>query len=257
MTVTQSSGTPPTDTFPPGPDTRPGIGIGFLLLWVASVARAATARCEYRACSGNWEGSSRVVRAWRLAECLCKAGGPSNFAARRSALRARVVCSQRNKIGSSAAAARCRRKRGGSPDRRPANRRTSSVLDDGDVRLEAQMIMVQNVGTASDRVMAALVAGLEIEFGRGAGEALTHRFLDAEEVDFRWDARTSERWLGGYQNAEEDDFALDRVAICGRLDGTWFVATMIVDGDGQAHGMLGCRACASKRAAREALATAH
>jgi len=34
-----------------------------------------------------------------------KAGGPSNFAASRSLLRRRVFCFQRNKIGSSAAAA--------------------------------------------------------------------------------------------------------------------------------------------------------
>ena len=34
------------------------------------------------------------------------------------------------------------------------------------------MTYFQPISVASDRVMAALVSGLEIEFGRGAGEAL-------------------------------------------------------------------------------------
>ena len=103
------------------------------------------------------------------------------------------------------------------------------------------MSMMESIGVASDRVMAALAAGLEIEFGRGAGTALAQRFLDAEEVDFHWDARVSERWIGTYEGSSEDDLQLDRVKIVGRLDGTWFIATMIVDGDGNAHGMIGNR----------------
>lgn len=119
------------------------------------------------------------------------------------------------------------------------------------------MTMFQPISVASDRVMAALVAGLEIEFGRGAGEALAQRFLKAEDTDFRWDARVRERWIGGYASASEDELDLDRVAIVGRLDGEWFVATMIVDGDGNACGMLGCRAFRSKSAAENAFGRAH
>ncbi len=119
------------------------------------------------------------------------------------------------------------------------------------------MTKFQTVGAASDRVMEKLIAGLEIEFGRGAGEALAHRFLEAEEMDFRWDARASERWLGGYESAEDEELELDRVAICGRLDGKWYAATMIIDGDGSARGMLGCRSFGSEKAAREALTQAH
>ncbi len=118
------------------------------------------------------------------------------------------------------------------------------------------MTMVQPIAVASDRVMAALIAGLEIEFGRGAGEGLAQHFLGAEDADYRWDARQSERWLGSYEGSEEDDLVLDRVAICGRLDGKWFAATMIVDGDGQAHGMLGCRSFMGQGAARMAMAAA-
>ena len=123
------------------------------------------------------------------------------------------------------------------------------------------MTMFQPIDAASakapDRVMAALVAGLEIEFGRGAGAALAKRFLEAEESDFLWEARQSERWLGAYPSIDDDDGELDRVAILGRLDGRWFVAVSIVDGDGNAQGLMGRRSFRSERRAREAFAATH
>ena len=118
------------------------------------------------------------------------------------------------------------------------------------------MMEVQSIGAASDRVMAALIAGLEIEFGRGAGEALAERFLAAEESDFCWDARVGERWLGAYASVDEEDIELDRVAVIGRLDGRWFVAVCIVDGDEIAHGMMGRRTFGREREARKAFANA-
>jgi hypothetical protein len=123
--------------------------------------------------------------------------------------------------------------------------------------LEIIMNTHQDIGTSADRVMEALVAGLEAQFGRGASEALAHRFLEAEEVDFRWDARVEERWIGAYESADEEDFDLDRIAILGRLDGKWFCATMLVDGEGQAHGMMGCRQFGSVGKARDAMRNAH
>lgn len=115
------------------------------------------------------------------------------------------------------------------------------------------MAYLQPISVASDRIMATLIAGLELEFGTGAGQALAQRFLAAEEVDFRWDARVRERWLGAYRGMDSDEIELDRVAIIGRIDGQWFVAMMIVDGDGEAHGMLGCRAVRDRQAAERAL----
>lgn len=114
------------------------------------------------------------------------------------------------------------------------------------------MAYVQSIGAASDRVMAALTSGLEIEFGRGAGEALAQRFLEAEETDFHWDARVQERWCGAYHGDLEEGLELDRIRIFGRLDGRWFVAMMIVDGDGNAHGMMGKRMFKRRREAEEA-----
>ncbi|MDG5488863.1 hypothetical protein NYR55_09575 [Sphingomonas sp. BGYR3] len=123
------------------------------------------------------------------------------------------------------------------------------------------MIMVQAVEAVSahqtDRVMQALIAGLEIEFGHGAGEALAQRFIEAEESDFLWQARVTERWLGSYGSAEEDAVELDRIAVLSRLDHRWFVAVSIVDGDGNAHGLIGRRQFRSEQAARQAFATAH
>ena len=118
------------------------------------------------------------------------------------------------------------------------------------------MGMFQPISVASDRVMAALLSGLEIEFGHGVGEALAHRFLEAEESDFLWEARDQERWIGTYESTDDDEIDLDRVRIFGRLDGTWFVAVMIVDGDGNAHGMMGKREFGRRKQALAAFADA-
>lgn len=119
------------------------------------------------------------------------------------------------------------------------------------------MTQVQSIGDAADRVMAALVAGLEIEFGRGAGEALAQRFLEAEECDFLWDARLCERRLGGYIGCDdEEDALLDRTAVLGRLDGSWFAAVLIIDEDGNPHGTLGRRSFGNEAEARAAFAAA-
>lgn len=119
------------------------------------------------------------------------------------------------------------------------------------------MTMFQSVSVASDRVLSTLAAGLELEFGRGAAEALAARFLAAEACDFTWDARIEERWLGTYEALGESDIELDRVAMLGRLDGRWVVAVCIVDGDGSAHGMVGRRSFATAEAARKAFVTLH
>ncbi|PZQ50013.1 MAG: hypothetical protein DI555_23390 [Novosphingobium pentaromativorans] len=124
------------------------------------------------------------------------------------------------------------------------------------------MTVRTNIGVAADRVLAKLAAGLEIEFGRGAGEALAARFVAAEEADFVWEARLCERWLGALEcgcecpgdDAACEEIELDRVAIVGCLDGAWFAAVSIVDGEGRTHGLMARRACASEGSAREAYA---
>ncbi len=115
---------------------------------------------------------------------------------------------------------------------------------------------VQPISVAADRVLKILVSGLEIEFGRGAGEALAQRFLEAEEADFHWEARVQERWIGSYSAVEDDELELDSVRIVGQLDSEWFVAVMIVDGDGNAHGMMGKRIFRGRAYAMRAFADA-
>lgn len=115
-----------------------------------------------------------------------------------------------------ASASRRLRWRSGGPDSRSATRLLGRILDGRMIEEEIVMTCFQPISAASDRVLEALIAGLEIEFGRGAGEALAHRFLEAEEADFRWDARVDERWVGAYQTIGDDDLELDRVAIVGR-----------------------------------------
>lgn len=118
------------------------------------------------------------------------------------------------------------------------------------------MTMFVPIAVASDRVMAALIAGLEIEFGSRAAEGLAQRFLAAEDSDFHWDARIGERWLGAYESIDGQELELDRVEIYGILDGGWFTACVIIDGDGRAHGMIGRRGFRSERAARRAFTRA-
>jgi len=118
------------------------------------------------------------------------------------------------------------------------------------------MTVHQPISAAANRVLKVLLQGLEIEFGRGAGEALAQRFLEAEEADFHWEARVQERWIGSYGSDQEDGLELDRVAIVGHLSGDWFVATVIVDGDGNPHGMISKRSFRSKSYALRAFADA-
>lgn len=125
-------------------------------------------------------------------------------------------------------------------------------------------------------VLSALVRGLEAEFGCEAGAALAQRFLEAEEVDFLWQARRCERWIGRYEAGLESGFAisggvaddagdgddegsidLDLVAVMGRLAGRWFTATLIVDGEGRPHGLVARRNFARADRARKAWSGTH
>ena len=110
----------------------------------------------------------------------------------------------------------------------------------------------QTIGMASDRVLHSLAAGSGIEDRRTLGDGIGRHILAAEEADFHWDARLSERWLGAYWSADDDDIDLDRVAIVGRIDGQWFAATSIIDGDGMPRAMTNRRAFDTRHEAERA-----
>lgn len=83
----------------------------------------------------------------------------------------------------------------------------------------------------------------------------TADLLNAETADFHWDVRQNERHLGRYQSQDPDEGEeLDCVAIIGWIGGHWFAATCIVDGDGNAHDLIGLRHFASAWDAEEAFA---
>ena len=114
------------------------------------------------------------------------------------------------------------------------------------------MTMYLTIGMASDRVLHSLRAGSEIEDRRTLGDGIDRHILAAEEAGFHWDARLSERWLGAYWSADDDDIDLARVAIVGRIDGQWFAATSIIDGDGMPRAMNNRRAFDTKHEAERA-----
>ena len=84
----------------------------------------------------------------------------------------------------------------------------------------------------------AMVDALRAEFG----VVLTARILEAEAMDFLWDARVKERYLGQHFDVgfcfEEDETELSRMAILSFLGGSWHAGTCLVDGEGRAADLL-------------------
>ncbi len=74
-----------------------------------------------------------------------------------------------------------------------------------------------------------------------SGDLAVHVFGEIESIDRHWQARREERFLGLYESLDEDDAELARVAILGRMEGHWFAATCLVDGEGEAQDLLGSR----------------
>ncbi len=84
------------------------------------------------------------------------------------------------------------------------------------------------------------------------GQIAACTFGDFDDVDLHWAARREERYLGLYESLDEDDGELARVAILGRIEGQWFVATCLVDGEGGIQDLIGRRPFGSYQAADQA-----
>ena len=84
----------------------------------------------------------------------------------------------------------------------------------------------------------AVVDALRAEFG----VVLAARILEGEAMDFLWDARVKERYLGQHFDvgfcSEEDETELSRIAILSFLGGRWHAGTCLVDGEGRAADLL-------------------
>lgn len=96
------------------------------------------------------------------------------------------------------------------------------------------MNMMATIVQGSDAAIDALRA----EFGG----VLAERILEAEAVDFLWEARVQERYLGqqiGWDFDDEDaSQELSRIAILSILDGRWYVGICLIDGEGAAVELL-------------------
>ena len=95
-----------------------------------------------------------------------------------------------------------------------------------------------NIMTTIGRSCDAAIDALRAEFGA----VLVERIIEAEAVDFLWEARVRERYLGqqtGWDSDDEEAFReLSRVAILSVLDGRWYAGTCLVDGEGAAVELL-------------------
>jgi len=95
-----------------------------------------------------------------------------------------------------------------------------------------------NMASMMNRGCDAAVDALRAEFGA----VLAERIIEAEAVDFLWEARVQERDLGQQIVSELDDeeeaVELSRVAILSVLDGRWYAGACLVDGDGVAAELL-------------------
>jgi hypothetical protein len=115
------------------------------------------------------------------------------------------------------------------------------------------MTQISIVQAASRDAYPALLAGLEAQFGREVSVEIAGHYLAAELADFHWESRVAERWLGTCESVEADEEGeLERIAIVGLLQGTWFVATCLVDGDGAVHTLQNLALAADAVAAERA-----
>ena len=98
----------------------------------------------------------------------------------------------------------------------------------------------------------ALVESLRTEFGA----ILADRILEAEAVDYLWEARLKERYLGQHVDVgigdDDDERELSRVAILSFLGGRWNTASCLVDGEGVAVDLLWKRSFDSRESAEAA-----
>jgi hypothetical protein len=102
----------------------------------------------------------------------------------------------------------------------------------------------------------ALVDALQAEFGA----ILAARIVEAEALDFLWDARVKERYLGQHIDVDvaiEDGAAeFSRVAILSLLAGRWQAGLWLVDGEGRAVELLWKQAFDHQNEALEAFENA-
>ena len=121
------------------------------------------------------------------------------------------------------------------------------------------MTIITDIPGAGD-AYGQLIEGLQLEFGCADIGALATRIFEAEKLDFHWQARVRERYLGQHFPADlgdEDGTAeFARIAILSFVAGRWHAGICIVDGDGCALDLLWMRGFERREDALEAFARA-
>lgn len=111
------------------------------------------------------------------------------------------------------------------------------------------MAMISRAGERMDAMRA--------EFGA----ILAERILETELLDFLWEARLAERYLGQHFGEDWigdcDGAELSRVAIFGLLNGRFQIAVCVIDGEGLPIELIWRRDCDDPAEAESMLATAH
>lgn len=97
---------------------------------------------------------------------------------------------------------------------------------------------MKHISIIENRGCDARLDALQAEFGA----VLAQRIIDSEAVDFLWEARICERYLGQHiaidPCSDEAAEELSRVAIVSFLAGQFYRACCLVDGEGRAIELL-------------------
>ena len=88
------------------------------------------------------------------------------------------------------------------------------------------------ISAIANGAFEARITALEAEFGA----ILAGRIIEAEAVDFLWEARVKERYLGQHFDIcfppDDKDMELSRIAVLSCFSGKWHVGVCLVDGEG-------------------------
>lgn len=94
------------------------------------------------------------------------------------------------------------------------------------------------ISAMTDGIFSARIEALEAEFGA----ILAARIVDTEALDFIWEARVKECYLGQHFDVsfppDDEDVELSRVAVLSRFGKYWHAGVCLVDGEGQATDLL-------------------
>ena len=94
------------------------------------------------------------------------------------------------------------------------------------------------ISAIANGAFEARSAALEAEFGA----ILAGRIMEAEAVDFLWEARVKERYLGQHFDVcfppDDEDIERSRIAVLSCFCGNWHAGMCLVDGEGSPVDLL-------------------